>query len=135
MRNLNFFILIFVISAGVISAQQNLTVKATVKQIFDLSSKSDYKNAATFFAFTGKGSDNLKRTVNPADSKEMNSVKRICKKIKGLLKISSSYEISEPENKKGKYISKAEFNSGKQRLHFEITFIKLENKFLLVSFK
>lgn len=134
MKTGNAVILILVLLSGIIMAQ-NLTVKQTSEKIFELCSKSDYKNAAGLFIYTGNGSDNLKRAVNFKNKAEFTQVKRICKKIKGLLQISSSYKVSEPVKNGESYNCKAEFKSGKQNLHFHLVFVKLKNKFLLKSFK
>jgi len=129
------FILLLILFSVIAFTQKNNDVKQTYRKIFELCSKSDYKNAASYFVFTGKGKDSFKRPVNPENKKEFLRIKRICKKIKGLLKISSSYEISDPVKQKNKYKCKARFISGKQNLHFNLIFVKIGNKFFLENFK
>ena len=116
-------------------AQSSDKIISTAKTIFELSADSDYKKAAEFFIYSDKNQTKYERVINSGNKEEFRSVKKICKKIKGLLKISSSYNFSKISTDKKITTIEVNFLSSGQNLKFNLGFIQLNNEFKLLSFK
>ena len=129
-------ILITVIFFSLITfAQGNDKLISTAKNIFELSTSSEYKSAAKFFIYSDKNTSAYERVINPDNKNEFRTVKKICKKIKGLLKISSSYNFGEVKNQNNITTVTVNFLSTGQNLNFVMKFVKFKNEYKLLSFK
>ena len=129
-------ILIAVIFFSLISfAQENNKLISTAKNIFELSANSEYKSAAKYFIYSDENTTAYERVINPENKNELRTVKKICKKIKGLLKISSSYNFGDVKNQNNTTIVTVNFLSTGQDLSFIIKFVKFNDEYKLLSFK
>ena len=112
------------------------TSQETLKQILDFSKGKKYVEAAALIAYDGADeSKKFKVAFNAKDGNELNSVKRICKKVKALMDISDSYEIGTAKEEKKDGIDwtviEVSFKSGNQNLKTLFSFVKINDKFLL----
>jgi len=126
-------LLLFTAISMNINAQSS---QETLSQILELSKAKKFSEAAALIAYDGPNeSKKLQAAYNPNDENELNSVKRICKKIKALIDISDSYEIGNPNETKEDGVDwtviEVSFKSGNQNLKTIFSFVKVDDKFLL----
>lgn len=112
------------------------TSRETLTQILEFSKAKKFAEAAALIAYDGSDeTKKLKVALNPKDENELNSVKRICKKVKALMDISDSYEIGGQAEKKENGVDwtviEVSFKSGNQNLKTLFSFVKVNDKFLL----
>lgn len=135
MKNLKYLLGTLILTLTFSNAFAQTTDDA-LKKLFDLSKAKNYKEAAALIAYDGKeAARKLKDTYKADDKKELNKVKRVCKKIKALLDISDSYKLGNVTTKKDQdvewTIHQVEFKSGKQTLKTDFAFVKLNGNFVL----
>lgn len=109
-------------------------------KILDASESENYQAAASMFVYEGDdAARNLKDFYNSTVPSEENKVKRIAKKIKAFQKLSESYSVGaiSKSSKSGveAFIVEVIFNSGKQSLKTEFTFVSVKNSFGLLEVK
>ena len=112
------------------------TSQETLNQILEFSKSKKFAEASSLIAYDGVDeAKKFKMPFNPKDENDLNSVKRICKKIKALIDISDSYEIGAPvEKEKDGFnwtVIEVSFKSGSQNLKTLFSFVKVGEKFLL----
>ena len=112
------------------------SAEGVLKKLFDLSKSKKYSEAAALIVYDGKNdSRKFKQAFDAGNKRELNSVKRICKKIKALLDISDSYNVGKATEKTEDGIKwttiDVHFNSGKQKLKTNFGFVTVNKKFLL----
>lgn len=117
----------------VLKAQSSQDV---LKNILEFSKAKKFSEAAAFIAYDGTDeAKKFKVAFDANNDNELNSVKRICKKVKALIDISDSYEIgSAKEEKKDGLdwtVIEVSFKSGSQNLKTLFSFVKVNDKFLL----
>ncbi|NLT52178.1 MAG: hypothetical protein GXX85_14840 [Ignavibacteria bacterium] len=109
-------------------------------KILDASEAEDYQAASLMFVYEGDdAARNLKDFYNSSVSAEGNKVKRLAKKIKAFQKLSESYSVGtvSKSSKSGveAFVVEVIFNSGKQSLKTEFTFLSVKNSFGLLEVK
>ena len=116
-------------------ANDENSVKSTLKNLLEFSKTKAYDKAANLIAYEGDDKNRThKDSFNPSNKEELNQVKRICKKITALLELSSKYEFGEFKSaSKGAYTVQVTFISGEQKLATTFNFEKTGKGFLLVS--
>jgi transposase len=132
-----------ILAFGIISAQpanSNDQIKNSLNKIFELSKADDYDACAKFIVYSGTDKKrNLVDTYNMQERSEAKDVKRICKKIKALLDITDKYDFknltTETIKDKNIYIQMIDFKSSGQQLTTKFEFIKVGDKYLLLSVK
>lgn len=113
-------------------------VKSSINKLFELCKNSDFEQAATFIAYTGKDTNrHLIDSYNYKDAKEASKVKRIAKKIKAFLDISDKFTLgvlkTENVDNKLNYRVEVLFISGSQELKTLFTFIESGDKLLMTD--
>jgi len=130
------FSLLLTVSTYSQSTINKAEVKTTLTKLFDLSKSKNYKEASSLLAYDGKNKSKINKTAfNFADKKEKKAVKRKCKKIKAYLDLSDSYEYDGFASNGNNGTIKVNFKSGDQELKISFTFVKVDGKVLLSSFK
>lgn len=129
-------ILGLIIFALLLAEAKAQSTQDVLKQILELSKEKKFEQAATLIAYDGADeTKKFKAAFNAKDENDLNSVKRLCKKIKALVDISDSYEIgAQTEIEKDGlkwFITEVGFKSGNQSLKTVFSFIKVNDKFLL----
>ncbi|MCL4549959.1 MAG: hypothetical protein M1495_15475 [Bacteroidetes bacterium] len=116
-------------------ANDENTVKSTLKNLLEFSKTKAYDKAASLIAYEGDDKNRIhKDSFNPSNKEELNQVKRICKKITALLELSSKYEFGDfKSSDSGVYTMQVVFISGEQKLATTFNFEKTGKGFLLVS--
>lgn len=135
MKRLNLILGLLIFSAFFANIKAQ-TSQEVLKQILELSKAKKFEQAAPLIAYDG--ADETKKLKTAFDAKnedDLNSVKRICKKIKALIDISDSYEIgAQTEIEKDGinwFVTEVGFKSGNQSLKTVFSFVKINDKFLL----
>lgn len=135
---LGYFVLLLISELNFSQSNQENSVDSVLKNIFDYSINKSYDKAALLIAYNGddksrSGTD----TFNPTDVKELDQVKRICKKISALIDISDQYSINKIEATKigdvDGYKLIVDFKSGNQKLETVFEFMKLSKGFTLLN--
>jgi hypothetical protein len=115
-------------------------IKNTLTVIFDLSKADDFEGAAKYIVYSGD--DNARKFVDTYNYKvrrEAKDVKRITKKIKALLDITDKYNFIDFKNETRDankiYIQMVNFVSSGQQLTTKFEFLKVGDKYLLLSVK
>lgn len=112
--------------------------KEALNKLFDFSKNKNYEAAAALIAYEGGDEErNHSAAINYADKDEQRDAKRVCKKIKALLDISSGYEVksvsTEEKDKKSYDSIEVSFASGAQNLKTVFTFVKAGDSYLLTD--
>ncbi len=137
-RSLKIFISLILLTATNLIAQDNEkdTIQNTLLKLFEYSKSKNYTAAAAYMIYNlNDNSRKWKDTFNPENSKELNQVKRMCKKIKALLDISDSYDIGKVNVKKESegdwHIVEVSFKSGSQTLRTNFAFLQSNERYAL----
>lgn len=129
-------ILGLIIFASLFANVKAQSTQDALKQILEFSKEKKFEQAAPLIAYNGADeTKKFKVAFSANDENELNSVKRICKKVKALVDISDSYEIgAQTEIEKDGikwFVTEVGFKSGNQSLKTVFSFIKINDKFLL----
>lgn len=128
---------------GNIKAQSNINeseIKTALNRLFEISKNKNYDAAALLMVYNGNNSARrLKDSFNSKNDSELKEVKRNCKKINAYLDLSDSFEYDQFifNTYEGLPTSTVIINflSGNQILKISFTFIKVNNKILLLNLK
>ncbi|OGU33248.1 MAG: hypothetical protein A2068_14540 [Ignavibacteria bacterium GWB2_35_6b] len=135
MKKLNLILGLIIFSAFFANTKAQ-TTKEALTQVLEFSKAKKFAEAAPLIAYDGTDeTKKFKAAFNAKDENDLNSVKRICKKIKALVDISDSYEIgAQTEIEKDGikwFVTEVGFKSGNQSLKTVFSFVKINDKFLL----
>ena len=142
-KNIVIILLFGILSFNFLSAQpagDAEQIKSTLTKIFEMSKADNYDACAAYIIYSG---DDKKRefvdTYNIKDRSEAKDVKRICKKIKALLDITDKYNFTTLTTEKADgrdiFVQMIDFKSSGQQLSTKFEFIKVGDKYLLLSVK
>ncbi len=115
-------------------------ISTSLEELIQLSKDKQYEKASLRIVYSGKDVNrNLKTPFDPANSDELEQVKRICKKISALTDLSTKYKIGEVISKndgdRKLYSVDVSFISGAQQLKTFFEFIETTDGFLLTNLK
>ena len=136
-------VLLTLLFIGNINGQSDINeseIKTALNKLFEMSKNKNYDVAALLMVYNGNNSARrLKDSFNPKDDLELKEVKRNCKKISAYLDLSDSFEYDQfiINTYEGLPVStvKINFLSGNQILKISFSFIKVNNKILLLNLK
>ncbi|MGK9477673.1 hypothetical protein [Melioribacter sp. OK-6-Me] len=130
---------VFVIpQKNIVPPQEENKIHNTVEELFKLSKQKNYERAAALIVYNGEDSNRkLKSVLNPNNEDELNTARRICKKISALLNVSEKYTIKEivDDNMQDNKITKVtvSFLNAGQELLVTLKFIKLPSGYALLE--
>jgi hypothetical protein len=117
-------------------SNQEEAIKSVLVKLFDASKAKNFTAASEFIIYRGADKTReWKDTYKISNATELDEVKRICKKIKALLDLSSGYEFKrmaiEKESEGEWFIQEVEFKSGGQNLITRFAFLNVNGNFIL----
>jgi len=117
-------------------SNQEEAIKSVLVKLFDASKTKNFTAASEFIIYRGADKTReWKDTYKISNATELDEVKRICKKIKALLDLSSGYEFKrlaiEKESEGEWFIQEVEFKSGGQNLTTRFAFLNVNGNFIL----
>ncbi|MFH1197056.1 MAG: hypothetical protein V1720_15270 [bacterium] len=138
MKTLMRLFLIFLLPVLIYAQPSNEeeAIKSQLVKLFDASKAKNYSAAAELIVYRGTDKTReWKDTFKISNETELEAVKRICKKIKALLDLSSGYELkrmtTETESEGEWFIQEVVFKSGTQNLTTIFAFLKVNGNFVL----
>ncbi len=116
--------------------QSHISLK--IDELFTAAQNSNYETAIKLILLEKKNNDNLDLLVPDIEnSSDLNKVKRICRKMDALRKVSDQYLIDEfaEENYQGQNVFAITllFKSGDQTISKLLRFVLLEKEFYLIK--
>lgn len=133
-------VVLLMFSVSVFAEQKSIEqdVKNAATKILSLCKANNFTKAAELIAY--HGNDKKREGIdhfNPAVREEKLKVNRICRKIKSLELLSSSFEFEKVKTVKTKsaehYSMKIKFKSGTQTIGIKFMFVSVKGKYLLTD--